>query len=207
MKTLYQRTPDGWARAALQNVELLLLDHLQCEMKATSTALMLVSKNPHLHDLVPPMLEVAREEMEHYGLIHQLVVRRGIHPYPIKPSPYMVMVLKSAALGPHKPLLDRLVVGALVEARSCERFRLLERETEDAELKKLFADLVGPEAQHFNLYMDLAGRFFPEKEVDRRFEQLSKIESKVLSELPSAPALHSGWQDLAITTADPISTI
>lgn len=196
MKPLKKRTPVAWARQALEKPNLLLLDHLQCEMKATSTALSLISKNPDRAELVEPMLQVAQEELSHYQLIHQLVNRRGYRPEPIMPSPYMTIMLKRASLGPHKPFLDKLLIAGLVEARSCERFRLLSETSEDPELKKLFDDLVGPEAQHFNLYVDLAKKFFPEKEVQKRFEALSDLESSVLSEIEPSSALHSGWSGL-----------
>ncbi len=203
MKPLEKRTPKAWAQLVLQDPGYLLLDHLQCEMKAATTALSLISKNSERAELIAPMLQVAQEELAHYGLIHQIVVRRGYQPEPIMPSPYMSEMLKRSSKTPHKPFLDRLLIAALVEARSCERFRLLSETTDDEELRHLFDELVGPEASHFNLYLDLAKKFYAEKEVMRRFEQLSALESQVLSELPADGALHSGWKNLEEEAVSP----
>lgn len=167
-------------------------------MKAASTALSLISKNPGVAGLVEPMVNVAKEELSHYGMIHALVERRGFRPEPITASPYMSEMLRRASVGPHKPFLDRLLLSALVEARSCERFRLLADATPDAELRELFDGLVASEAGHFNLYQELAEKHFPQKEVDRRFAVLSKMESALLGELPPGPALHSGWKKLPL---------
>lgn len=196
MRTLAERTPPAWAVEALRNPALLLLDHLQCEMKAASTALSLISKNPNVPGLVEPMVSVAKEELSHYAMIHALVQRRGYRPEPITVSPYMSEMLRRASIGPHRPFLDRLLLSALVEARSCERFRLLCEASEDAELRELFDGLVASEAGHFNLYQELAEKNFPAKEVDKRFAALSKMESELLAELLPGPQLHSGWRGL-----------
>lgn len=196
MRTLVERTPPEWAREALRDPTLLLLDHLQCEMKAASTALSLISKNPNVPGLVEPMIEVAKEELSHYAMIHDIVARRGGKPEPITASPYMSEMRRRASVGPHKPFLDRLLLSALVEARSCERFRLLAEAAADEELRALFDGLVSSEAGHFNLYQELAERHFPQKEVDRRFATLSRMESELLGELAPSPALHSGWKGL-----------
>ena len=170
----------------------------------------LISKNPQLPNLTPPMLRVAGEELAHYGLIHELVVRRGWRPEHITPSPYMGELLRRASRerggrfygkDRPRPLLDRLLIAALVEARSCERFRLLARRAKDGELARLFSDLVGSEAAHFGLYIDLAKEFFPAKEVARRLAALSALESKVLGDLPPGPSIHSGWKFLGAPEA------
>jgi tRNA-(ms[2]io[6]A)-hydroxylase len=139
--------------------------------------------------------------MDHYARIHELVSRRGLRPEPVTPSPYMTEMRRRAAVGPHEPLLDRLLLSALVEARSCERFRLLSTGAEDGELRQLFADLVGSEAGHSALYVRLAKDLYRPKDAERRLSVLSVIESEVLSDLLAGVALHSGWRDLIAAEA------
>ena len=130
MRILESATPSDWVEQVLEQPGLLLLDHLQCEMKAATVAQSLVTKNPHLDVLVRPLIDLAHEELAHYRLIHELVTRRGVRPEPITPSPYMQELRHRAGRGRHEPLLDRLIVAALVEARSCERFHLLASESD-----------------------------------------------------------------------------
>src|SRR5688500_12370473 len=152
MNLLRLSTPASWVTHALRDPGLLLLDQLQCEMKAATTALSLIAKNPHVAALVPPMLRVAREEMDHYATIHELLVTRALGPEPVTPSPYVSEMRRRSAVGPHEPLLDRLLLSALVETRSCERFRLLSVRADEPGLRTLFAGLVGSEAGHAALY-------------------------------------------------------
>jgi tRNA-(ms[2]io[6]A)-hydroxylase len=196
MNIIDQPTPRAWAEVALRTPGSLLLDHLQCEMKAATVAQSLVSKNPHLEELVRPLIGVATEELAHYRQIHELVFRRGVKPEPIMPSPYMQEVRRRAGQDRVEPLLDRLLVAALVEARSCERFHVLASAGADAELQGLFADLVAAEAKHAALYVNLARKLFADAAVDHRLGLLARVESRVLAELSPGPALHSGWRGL-----------
>jgi tRNA-(ms[2]io[6]A)-hydroxylase len=165
-------------------------------MKAATTALSLVAKNPGCTELVGPLLEVAEEELAHYRLLHDLAIRRGYRPEPITPSPYMSTLRARAGATPHEPLLDRLLIAALVEARSCERFRLLADHGLDPELGSLLRELVGAEARHHGLYVDLARRLYDSRLIQRRLTDLAVIESEILANLPVAGALHSGWLHL-----------
>jgi tRNA-(ms[2]io[6]A)-hydroxylase len=101
-----------------------------------------------------------------------------------------------AGATPHEPLLDRLLIAALVEARSCERFRLLADHGLDPELGSLLRELVGAEARHHGLYVDLARRLYDSRLIQRRLTDLAVIESEILANLPVAGALHSGWLHL-----------
>jgi tRNA-(ms[2]io[6]A)-hydroxylase len=201
MNLLCHSTPASWVPHALRDPGALLLDQLQCEMKAATTALSLLAKNPQAACLVAPLLQVAREELDHYARIHQLLLARGLVPEPVTPSPYMSEMRRRAAVGPHEPLLDRLLLSALVETRSCERFRLLSVAAGEPGLRALFAELVGSEAGHAALYVRLAKDLFRDKEVERRLAVLSGIESAILGELAPGAALHSGWRDLAVPAA------
>ena len=196
MGPLNTPTPPLWADHVLRQPRVLLLDHLQCEMKAATTALSLVAKNPGRVELVEPLLEVAEEELEHYRLLHELARRRGYQPEPITPSPYMSTLRRRAGAMPHQPLLDRLLIAALVEARSCERFRLLADRGQDSELGALLRELVGAEARHFGLYVELARRLYGDRLTSSRLSALAILESEILANLPVSGALHSGWLHL-----------
>lgn len=194
MRLIEHATPKDWCAYALANPGALLLDHLHCEMKAATVALSLVSKNPHIGELVAPLIHLAEEELAHYRAIHEVLLRRRIHPEPISTSPYMRELRQRAGEGRGQPLLDRLLVAALIEARSCERFQLLIGATEhDPELSRLFQELMASEARHTSVYVDLAKRLFGSEAVERRLAPLAKIESRLMAELPPASLLHSGW--------------
>jgi tRNA-(ms[2]io[6]A)-hydroxylase len=196
MRILESDTPDEWVEQALEHPGPLLLDHLQCEMKAATVAQSLITKNPNLGMLVRPLIDLAHEELAHYRLIHELVTRRGVSPEPIAPSPYMQELRGRAGRGRIEPLLDRLLEAALVEARSCERFHLLASAARDGEIADLFRDLVASEARHAHLYVDLSRKLFDPGRASERLTELARIESDVLAHLPPGTALHSGWHGL-----------
>lgn len=197
MKPLVTATPSAWTSHALRDPAALLLDQLQCEMKATTIALSVIAKNAQIPQLVAPMLEIAHEEMAHYRLVHELAVRRGWHPEPITGSPYMSELRRRAGQGPHHALLDRLLLSALIEVRSCERFHLLARAAADPELGALFQGLVAAEARHCTRYVELAEQLYPPRMAQARLATLAELESTILSELPPTSRMHSGWQGLA----------
>ncbi|MFO0981091.1 MAG: tRNA isopentenyl-2-thiomethyl-A-37 hydroxylase MiaE [Planctomycetota bacterium] len=197
MRLLHAATPPAWARHALLSPGTLLLDHLHCEMKAASVALSLVSKNPDVGELVSAMLDLAEEELAHYRQIHAVMRRRGIRPEPITPSAYMRQLRAEVGRARGEPLLDRLIIAALIEARSCERFQILSAATAgDQELSALFRELMIAEARHTTAYADLARRLFGEDALRHRLCPIAAIESAVLARLAPGPRVHSGWLGL-----------
>lgn len=159
-------TDPAWPVAAIEDVDAVLVDHAHCEIKAASNALSLAARHPDDLELVRVLTDVAREEIEHFQRVLSLVVSRGLALGPPAVDEYAVELRRAAQDLPRdaaaSPLVDRLLVGALIEARSCERFKLLAEVTagdEGArELHALWSDLLASEARHYRTFVDLAIR-------------------------------------------------
>ncbi len=152
------RTPDAWVQAALADQETLLIDHKNCEFKAASTALSLIAKYHGHVDLINMMSRLAREELVHHEQVMRLMKKRKIELRQLHASRYASGLRK--VVRSHEPvkLVDTLVVGAFIEARSCERFEALVPHL-DEELGKFYFGLLKSEARHFQGYLKLAYQY------------------------------------------------
>jgi tRNA-(ms[2]io[6]A)-hydroxylase len=148
-------TDDAWIEAALADVDALLVDHAHCEMKAATNAMSLAVRHGDRPALVQALVAIAQEELAHFARVHAMIVARGIVMRPPPVDPY-VAELRRLAGGRAIGLVDRLLVGALIEARSCERFRLLAERCADRELAAFYAELLIAEATHYRTFVDLA---------------------------------------------------
>jgi tRNA-(ms[2]io[6]A)-hydroxylase len=199
---LHLATPAGWSAVALQRLDELLSDHAHCEKKAASAALSLISKCPSHEPLVTAMLALAHEELHHFRQVHDLIRRRGSRLGPPSPDVY---VRELRRLGfQHKggigPVADLLLLSSLIEARSCERLRLLaeglERgegdlsATERTELLTFYRRLAEAEGRHWELFAGLARQVSEPAQVDRRLEQLAAVEASIVETLPFEPRMH-----------------
>jgi tRNA-(ms[2]io[6]A)-hydroxylase len=151
-------TDDAWVAAALADVPRLLVDHAHCEMKAASNAMSLAVRHGDRPELVQALTALAMEELEHFRRVHAIIVARGIPFTPPEVDPYAASLRTACkALGPSpSKLVDRLLVGCLIEARSCERFRILADRCPDAELRAFWDELFTCEAGHYRTFLDLA---------------------------------------------------
>ena len=151
----------AWAAEALRDLDRVLVDHAHCEMKAASNALSLAARHPDHLGLVRALSEIAREEIEHFQRVLELIARRGLALGTPPVDVYAVELRKVSKATSSKlpPLADRLLVGALIEARSCERFKLLAAALEkagDREMCAFYTELLASEARHFRTFVDLA---------------------------------------------------
>lgn len=188
---LQSATANGWVRVATADLDSLLDDHAQCELKAASNALALVGRHPEHDALVKRMAALAREEMLHYRMVRDRLVARGGHPTRPAANPY-VKGLGAERLGGRFALLDDLLVAALIEARSCERFVVLSRAIDDPELARFYARLARSESGHARLFLDLAAGLFDPDQVGRELDRRARIEARVLEELVATPRMHGG---------------
>lgn len=193
---LRYRTPDEWAHQALSDTPALLNDHAHLEKKAGANALDLLCRwpepNPPAH-WVQAMTNIARDEVEHLGLVTRLIARRGGKLTKSHKNPYAAALRKLVRLGRgDHDLMDRLMVSALIEARSCERFELLAQAGDDKELSKLFSGLWASEHGHYRVFIDLALRLHPKEAVDRRWSEMLDAEAGIIAEQPPGPRIHSG---------------
>lgn len=184
-------TPQAWVEAALQQQDILLLDHKNCEFKAASTALSLMAKyNGHL-DLISAMSRLAREELRHYEQVLSLMTRRGVALRPLSASRYASSLRK--VVRSHEPakLVDTLVVGAFIEARSCERFEALIPHL-DVELGAFYHGLLKSEARHFQGYLKLAYQYGDAADVDAVVVKVREVEQELIESTDSEFRFHSG---------------
>ncbi len=193
-----------WGHGALAHIDEILLDHAHCEKKAASTALSMIFRFPEIPELMIPMSELAREELEHFELVVALIRKRGGEFSRQQPSPYAARLM--AAVRTHQParLLDMLLCASLIEARSCERMQLIARAlaergatAPDHELHELFAlydGLLASEARHHATYLELARACVDvsEAELQARLRELADHEASVIASAPrDQPRMHN----------------
>jgi tRNA-(ms[2]io[6]A)-hydroxylase len=179
----------AWLAAACARPDLLLIDHAHCERKAAGAALQLMFRYPSDAGLAEALSPLAREELEHFELVLRVIQRRGLTLRPL-PAPAYGATL-AAALRRHEPqrLLDSLLVGGLIEARSHERMALLASGGPDPELRALYGDLLASEARHFGLYWVLAEARFGREVTMARLQELAVVEVQALTGAPVDPAV------------------
>lgn len=188
------KTPACWLDKAINNIPLLLIDHAHCERKAAATALHFINKYPDQKELVSIMSPLAREELLHFEKVCALMNKRGIIFGPLQPSEYATTLHKKVSASNDKQrLADLLIVGAIIEARSCERFNALLPLLPDPELVKFYRSLVQSEARHFEDYLRLAHLYGTE--VNKRINDFLSIENKFISATDTVFRFHSGIPD------------
>ncbi len=182
-------TDPRWAPVAAAALERTLADHAHCEKKAAASALKLVADHPERPDLVRALARLAQEELQHFLAVLAELARRGI-PLPTDEGDPYAQALVRLVRGGDGALVDRLLVSALIEARSCERLLLLADALPDPRLRDLYARFAQSEAGHERLFLDLARRHGGEAEVDARLEALAEAEARIVRELPILPRIH-----------------
>jgi tRNA-(ms[2]io[6]A)-hydroxylase len=195
---LRARTSATWRRTALEDLPTLLEDHCQCELKAAANALSLIGRNPAKNVLVDRMQRLAKEELQHYQLLRECLGARAIVPRNPQRSPYM-SGLHAAHRQGIPALLGSLLVSALVEARSCERFAALEEDlrealgiTERENLAQMYGNLARSEGGHAATFIELAKLYFEAELVDEELERRLRHEATLLAEIPLSARMHGG---------------
>jgi tRNA 2-(methylsulfanyl)-N6-isopentenyladenosine37 hydroxylase len=191
MLNLASTTDPRWLDRALAHMDEILVDHAHCEKKAASTAVSLLFRYADRTALLPPLSRLAREELAHFEEVLGHLSARGIAFGHQKPSPYAGELL--AAVRPTEPdrLLDTLLCLALIEARSCERMRLLADRLDDPGLAALYRGLLASEARHHHGYVELARTVAPPEVVRERLETLARHEAAVIAGAPPMARLHT----------------
>ena len=181
-----------WVNIAEKNLEDILSDHAFCEQKATSTAISLIVSFPEYTELVQEMVALVKEEISHFKMVHDKIIGRGWTLGRDRRDDYVIQLLKFFPKGGSRTtqLVHRLLYAALIEARSCERFRLLSEELEDKELADFYRNLMVSEANHYTMFLGFARQYGEKKEVDTKWQQLLEYESKIISNLGTGEAIH-----------------
>jgi tRNA-(ms[2]io[6]A)-hydroxylase len=196
---LHSRTPTEWARAVLADPIRLLIDHAFLEKKAANNALELMTRWPNdwLDGWVETMTGVARDEAAHLAQVTRILMRRGARLERVHKNPYANALRLLVRKGDPAEILDRLLVSALIELRSCERFAALAEASEDAELAGFYEALYASELGHYRVFLKLARQFTEEVALEIRWQQMLAAEARILAEQDAGPRIHSGWHGQA----------
>ncbi|WP_347159260.1 tRNA-(ms[2]io[6]A)-hydroxylase [Pontibacter chitinilyticus] len=186
-------TDPRWANIAEKNIEDILIDHAYCEQKAATSAISLIVKYPDKTRLVEEMTDLVAEEWSHFERVLAELKKRGFGLGRNRPDEYVVALSKHIRKGDkrERQLMDHLLVNALIEARSCERFKLLWKNIQDEALQTFYYELMVSEAGHYVSFVKLAKEYMPAEVVDARLKELLEIEAHIIKSLePRADRMH-----------------
>ena len=181
-----------WVNIAEKNIEEILSDHAFCEQKAASTAISLIVSFPEYTELVQEMIALVEEEMSHFKMVHDLILERGFTLGRDRKDAYVSRLLQFFPKGGSRTtqLVHRLLLAALIEARSCERFRLLSEHLEDKKLAKFYRKLMISEANHYSSFLGFARQYGERKEVDQKWDALLEFEAEIMKTLSVKESIH-----------------
>ncbi|SFR49121.1 tRNA-(ms[2]io[6]A)-hydroxylase [Robiginitalea myxolifaciens] len=185
-------TDPRWVDIASKNIDDILTDHAFCEQKAASTAISLIVNFPEYPELVSEMVALAREEMGHFKMVHDRILERGQTLGRHRKDDYVIALMKCFPKGGDREiqLVHRLLYAALIEARSCERFRLLSEALEDPELSEFYHRLMVSEAGHYTLFLKFARKYGDREVVDRKWQELLDYEAEIIKNLGNSETIH-----------------
>ena len=185
-------TDPRWAKIAEKNIDEILIDHAWCEQKAASTAISLIVTFPEFPDLVTEMVALVREEMGHFKMVHEKLLARGIELGWDRKDEYVIKIREFFPKGGSRidQMVHRLLIAALIEARSCERFRLLSEELQEPELREFYRSLMISEANHYTLFLNFARQYGHREEVDKKWQDLLTFEAEVMKDLGKKESIH-----------------
>lgn len=185
-------TSPQWATFVADHLDEFLVDHAACERKASANAMHFVVRYPDRVELVAKMIEVAREELEHFDLVFAIMRERGLSLAPDERDPYVNELLEQVRNGRDTRFLDRLLLGSIIEYRGCERFALLARElaARGDDLAEFYREIAASESRHRGDFHEMAMLYFDEAEVAARLDELLEMEAAIVEKLPIRAALH-----------------
>jgi tRNA-(ms[2]io[6]A)-hydroxylase len=183
-------TPAIWTETVITEFDSFLLDHATAEKKASGMAVSMLSHYPDRVELVTAMADLAIEELTHYREVLKWIHQRGLITVADQKDPYVVAFRKSLRQGKEEYLLDRLLTASIIEARGAERFALVAGALEPGPLKKFYQSIARSEERHFELFLDLAGKYLDQRMIEKRWDELLDIEAALVASLPIRAALH-----------------
>lgn len=185
-------TDPRWVNIVEKNIEDILTDHAYCEQKAASTAISLIVSFPEYTDLIQEMIALVKEEISHFKMVHDKILENGWVLGRDRKDDYVIKLLTFFPKGGSRTtqLVHRLLYAALIEARSCERFRLLSEELEDKELAEFYRKLMVSEANHYTMFLGFARQYGDRKEVDKKWQDLLDFEANIMKDLSKTETIH-----------------
>jgi len=185
-------TDPRWANIAEKNIKEILIDHAYCEQKAASTAISLIVSFPEYEELVIAMTDLVQEEMSHFKMVHDKIVERGYTMGRDRRDYYVVELMKFFPKGGSRinQMVHRLLYAALIEARSCERFKLLSEELEEKELRTFYKKLMISEANHYTMFLNFARKYGETEEVNKKWQALLEYEAEIMQSFSDGEGIH-----------------
>lgn len=185
-------TDPRWVNIVEKNIDEILTDHAFCEQKAASTAISLIVTFPDYPELVNEMVALSREEMGHFKMVHDRILARGGTLGKYRKDDYVVELMKFFPKGGDRTtqLVHRLLYAALIEARSCERFRLLSEQLKDKDLAEFYRKLMISEAGHYTLFLKFARQYGDREVVDKKWQDLLEYEAGIMKNLGKKETVH-----------------
>lgn len=182
-----------WVKNVVEsNIEEILSDHAFCEQKAASNAITLITQNPNLSDLVQEMAKLVMEEMDHFKRVHDIILERGFVLGRERKDNYVNELMQFIIKGGSRQdqLIDRLLFSAMIEARSCERFKVMSEHINDKQLSEFYYELMVSEATHYTMFIRLAKKYAGTIDVDKRWQQFLEYEAVVIQNYGKKESIH-----------------
>ena len=187
-------TDPRWANKVEENLEDILSDHAWCEQKAATNAIMLIINNAEKEDLVTAMTEISIEEMQHFQMVHDIIKERGYEFLRERKDDYvndLMKFLKKSSDGSREGgLIERLLFAAMIEARSCERFKVLSENLKDEKLAQFYRDLMESEAAHYTTFINLARKYAGKVDVESRWKAWLEHEAEIIFKFGDGLTVH-----------------
>jgi tRNA 2-(methylsulfanyl)-N6-isopentenyladenosine37 hydroxylase len=187
-------TDPRWVNIVEKNIEEILSDHAWCEQKAASNAITIITINSEYPDLVADMLDIAREEIEHFKMVHDIIVKRGLTLSRERKDEYvgeLAQYMKRSNNGSRvSGFVERLLFSAMIEARSCERFKVLSENIQDEELSVFYRELMESEAGHHTTFLGYARKYGFGIDVEKRWREWLDFEAGVIAKYGKSESIH-----------------
>ncbi|WP_296148480.1 tRNA-(ms[2]io[6]A)-hydroxylase [uncultured Flavobacterium sp.] len=194
MLRLQLPTDPRWVNIVEKNIEEILTDHAWCEQKAASNAITIITINSEYPDLVTDMLALAKEEIEHFEMVHDIIKKRGLTLGRERKDEYvgeLAKYMKQSNTGSRvSGFVERMLFSAMIEARSCERFKVLSENIKDEELSKFYWDLMESEAAHYTTFITYARKYGTGIDVEKRWREWLDFEASVIAKYGKSETIH-----------------
>jgi len=185
-------TDPRWANIAEDNIQEILTDHAWCEQKAATNAIGLITMLPERPDIVKELLAIAQEELEHFGQVLEIITKRGYTFGRTRKDDYVNELVNFIQKGGHRDTLivDKMLFAAMIEARSCERFKVLTENIKDEELKNFYKELMISEANHYTTFIGFARQLGDPEKVNKRWEEWLEYEAGIIKSYGNKETIH-----------------
>jgi tRNA-(ms[2]io[6]A)-hydroxylase len=192
MLGLKLKTDPRWVTIVESNIEEILTDHAWCEQKAATNIITIITYNSEHVDLVTDLLEIAKEEIEHFQLVHNIIKERGLTLGRERKDHYVNELFKFMKKDGSRndAFIDRLLFSAMIEARSCERFKVLSQNIEDKELAEFYRELMVSEAGHYTTFLKFARKYTEKVDVDKRWAEWLEFEGELITNYGKKETVH-----------------